>query len=351
MNRISQFFLLGLLFCLNCSEESSKNVIEFPEIVPLIGEPITDIEVFSSGNVNLVVIDTFLVVQKAEEKFISIYNTKSYKKLAELGINGRGPSEFKYPKLIKQVGYDKKNNSPLAYIYDISRRRTSIVNIFDAINSQKSSITELEMPNIKDYLPYFFYQNDSFLLATPEVGQRFLKFDLLTGERIDIPFIPEKEYIYNQEISSVLYRSTVVVNEEKNLFAAAPSGFGQLDFFDLYGNYLKSTIFSTDNDEKLKKDIKNEDLKYFNLNIIHLQKNDDYIYALNYNNTPEEIYSDNISNNMEVQVYNWDGKPIKKFELIDKRVITSFAIDRINNRIYGYSSNEKDHNIIVYDLK
>ncbi len=52
-----------------------------------------------------------------------------------------------------------------------------------------------------------------------------------------------------------------------------------------------------------------------------------------------------------MEVFDWEGNPIKEYILNDKRIIRSFAVHLKNNRIYGYCPDEKDYNIIIYDMK
>lgn len=53
----------------------------------------------------------------------------------------------------------------------------------------------------------------------------------------------------------------------------------------------------------------------------------------------------------KIEVFDWDGTPVKEYVLNDDRFVQSFAMDLENNRIYGYCPYERDNNIIIYDLK
>jgi hypothetical protein len=52
-----------------------------------------------------------------------------------------------------------------------------------------------------------------------------------------------------------------------------------------------------------------------------------------------------------VEVFDWEGNPIKEYILNDNRFIETLAVDLKNNRIYGYCRDERDSNIIIYNMK
>lgn len=306
----------------------------------------------SSGNVDLCVIDTFLVIQKREEKILKIYGTNTHDLLAEYGDLGGGPEEFMRPVLVKQVKYDSENKSPIITVYDMSRRRVNFINILNLIRKKGVIHEQKPLPKGDSYMLHFYFINEDFLLAKPEGEGRFFHYDYGSGETKIIPYVPKIDFPIEDEYFYPIFRSAVTVNMDKGLIAAAPMLLGGIDFFDLNGNYLRSTIFDTT--EKLANTLTiAEDTEIFNPfhYISDIDSKGEFIYGLNYNNLSTDIYDHGNNSNLKVEVFDWEGNPIKEYILNDNRFIETLAVDLKNNRIYGYCRDEKDSNIIIYNMK
>jgi len=332
-----------LLFT-SCKEE---NTIQ--QSKSLEGAPVESIKIYSGGNVNLAVIDTFLVIQKSEEPFIHIYNTNTHQKLVEFGKKGRGPDEFLGPSLMKQISYDSSNNSPLIKIFDYKRQEINTINIFHAIEN-KVIKTQEALDSNGNFLLYFFYKDEDFYVATPENKGRFVIYNYNTSEINITPYLPETDFDIPKLDLSAVYRSTSFVNIDKELIASASYFFGQLDFFDLKGNHIRSTTFEPSN--KFENELKagSDSWKNIQLGIDDLDAKGEYIFGLNFNNSISTYLTPKRTNNPKIQVFNWEGLAIKEYTL-DNRLITAFAIDTNHDRIYAYSPNEEDHNIVIYKMK
>jgi len=347
-----------VLLCLSiisCKKEAYKTITinEFPKSEKLVGKPIEEISVLASGNVNLICVDSFLVVQKSNEPVIQIYNNKTFELLAEFGKKGRGPEEYIFPNLLNQTSFDSTNSSPVVCIYDHNRRRFFKVNILYAVENMVDKIyTEVPIPKYNKYFTYFFYRDDDLMIATPENGSRFVIYKDSTSSYKDVPFIPTPDFtIPEPELTSV-YRSASFVDIDRGLMVSAPLYMGEIDFFDLDGNYLSSSIFSPR--EALKKDLANYnrasyDPKY---HIVELHANKNFVIAFNYNNNQGSLKDKDsyTLSNHSIMVFDWQGNPIKKFVLDKRYFIKSFAVDWGGNRFYGYCSDENEHNIIMYEF-
>ncbi len=344
-------FTVCLIFIHSCKNENSiiKNEIkEFPETIELSGELVENIELNCSF-ANLAVIDSFLIIQTREEKFFHIYNTNNYELLAEFGNKGRGPNEFIRPVLLNQISFNNDGN-PLFNVYDKTRRRTTEVNILNAIQQKGGFFNQNKIPKkINEHLRHFFYRDDNLLIASPEKGDRFLIYNDSANKLQKIPFVPKADFNIKKSWIDMVYRSYTVVNKDLNLFASAPLYIGEIDFFDTKGNCLSSSIFESSEDlqaELSKKNEKDIDPKIQTIDMV-AKKN--LIYTLNFNNRLSD-FNPNPSKNMEnikIQVFNWDGNAVKEF-ILDKRYVTSFAVDIKNGRFYGYCPGELKYNIISY---
>jgi len=347
--------LIVCLFLFSCDREGGKLIYinEFPKEEHLIGRFIEDIKFFSKDNVYLLSIDTFLIVQRNEEPLFHVYNNITYDLLATFGTKGRGPYEFIWPELLNQTYYDESNDSPVACIYDYTRRKFTKLNILYAVNNQfDKASTEISIPRYDQFFKYFFFRDSELMIATPETDSRFVIYKDSTKSYQTVPFIPSPDFPISKELQPWVYRSTSFVNKKLGLMVSAPQFMGEIDFFDLDGNHLSSSIFFPR--EGLKKDISNIDIngkgydpKY---HIIQLHANDKYIVGLNYNNYQSAIYENGSLSNQCILVFDWKGNPVKKFILDKQYFIKSFAVDWENSRFYGYCSEESEHNVIVYEF-
>jgi hypothetical protein len=347
--------LVLLVVSISCKDKkySLKLIDMFPTTEHLKGKPIENITLFSKGNVNLISIDSFLVIQKSEEPFFRIYSTNDYKLLSEFGKEGKGPNEFIYPELLNQTSYDKSNNSPIICVYDYTRRNFTRINILNLVKNQTDQIyNNIPIPMYDQYFTYFFFRDDNLLIATPEREWRFVIYKDTVQSFVNVPYLPSVDFSVGEELKAIVYRSASYVNKKIGVMASAPLLLGEIDFFNLEGQYLSSSVFSSR--KILKYDLENIDKirgnnpKYF---IEEIHANDNYIYALNYDNYQNDFYVTGNYTNQSILVFDWEGIPIKKYILDKQHFIKSFAIDWKNNRIYGYDSNELNNTIIVYQVK
>ncbi len=346
MRNTTKFVLIfALVLSLGCRK---SDVVDFPTAITLNGNPIEKISFFSRGNVHLAVVDTFLIVQRREEKFFHIYSTNSHSLLATFGKAGKGPKEFLYPELINQTEYDSINNSPVLYVFDLKSQTMSKINILNALNGQFIE-NEIPLPTTR-FLTFLHYKDSSFLIGSPPGKGRFFIHHFETLKDTIIPYVPETDFEIPPIIIDNVYQSVVVVNKDKGLMAAAPLYLPELDFFDLNGNYLHSTLWAKKDDFKEEMEGGLKALNNIKYQIRDIVSKGGLIYALNVNNSFTNVGIGNLKNNVKVQVFNWGGKPVRQYYLKDKR-ITSFAVDLNHQRIYGYSPDEKEHTIIIFKMR
>jgi len=347
--------LIVSLFLSGCHREGDKlkYINEFPGEEHLTGRSIEDVELFSKGNVSLVSLDTFLIIQRNEEPQFHVYNNITYDLLAKFGTKGVGPYEFVWPELLNQTYYDESNDSPVICIYDYTRRKFTKLNILYAVNNQfDKASTEISIPGYDQFLTYFFFRDSELMVATPETDSRFIIYKDSTKSYQSVPFIPSPDFPVSEELQPWVYRSASFVNKKLGLMVSAPLLLGEIDFFDLDGNHISSSIFSPGED--LKRAISNTGINLKNFDpkyhIVQLHASDKYIFGLNLNNYQSAIYENGTLSNQSILVFDWEGNPVKKFILDRQYFIRSFAVDWENSRFFGYCSEEPEHNIIVYEF-
>jgi hypothetical protein len=295
------------------------------------------------------VMDTFLIVQTREEKFFKIYSTQTYQLLGEFGMEGDGPSEFRFPYLSKEIWYSG-DIPTLNQIYDYRLNGHYTVSIPEVLEGGVFERNPMSVTN--SHINYFYFKNDDYLLSTTDDTGRFFHYDYLTGRSTIIPYIPKTEFpIVENDDLKLVYRSAVMANEKRNLIAAAPYLLGQIDFFDLKGNYLRTTHF--EKSEGLRNALAtrktNSNLFDTKVFIADMDATPDLIYGLSRNNFGKKINNPEIRSPHKILVFNWEGRPVKEFILSDGRYVFSIAVDEKNKRIFAYCPEEEGNNLFVYN--
>lgn len=354
MKKKTDIFLGLLVICLlfyRCNaNEVGNEYVEFDISVNLKGELIKDISIHTSGNVYLMVMDTFLIVLTHEEKFFKIFSTQSHRLLGEFGDQGDGPSEFNLPYLSKEI-WNSEEIPNLNQVYDMRQNRHYSVPLLEAL---ENGVYEGEKVNeTKSQILNFHFKTENYLWCTTQNQKgRFLHHNYKTGESKVIPYLPKTDFaIQEEEDLYWVYRSAVMANKRKGLVAAAPLLLGQIDFFDLEGTYLRSTHFEKTDGlredlEKMKVEPNLFEPKVF---ISDLDASDSLIYGLSMNNLGKEIGDSQLRSPHKILVFDWEGNPVKEYVLSDKRRVFSIAIDERNKRIYAYCPEEEEHNLVVYN--
>ena len=329
--------------------ENAQDLAVFSVSKELKGEPIVDIPIFSTGNVYLMVLDTFLIVQTKEEKFFKIYSTQTYQLLGEFGMEGDGPSEFRFPYLSKEI-WNSGKSLTLNQIYDYrlnGHYTVSIPNVLKGGAFERNPIRE-----INSHISRFHFKNDNYLWCTTDDAGRFFHYDYHTGRSTIIPYIPKTEFqIVDKDDLSLVYRSAVMANEQRNLIAAAPYLLGQIDFFDMKGNYLRTTHFEKSDELKdaLLTRKTNPNLFDTKVFISDLDATHDLIYGLSRNNFGKNINNPQVRSPHKILVFDWEGDPVKEFILGDGRYVFSIAVDEKNKRIFAYCPEEEENHLVVYN--
>ena len=339
-NIILFFIIVSIALSCNQLNDKRKEIRSFPESILLSGETIEDIHLQEVRTIRI--IDSIIVIlNKKGDYFFEYYNCNDYKLLGKYGKKGKGPGEFIDPNLIGEF-YRKVGKRTILNIYDWKRRRMSYIDINESIHNSsyicKSDRIKNNLVNISDII----LDNDSTIIIIPDLDgtSRFEIYNKLQNTIKHVPFIPQivNGGVHRNNQYYLYATSGNCVCPKKQFFIAAPNGNGQLDFFDFYGNYLK-TIHLRDN-EQLKEFKSGRDVQTINgLNIFYsdLQIDNDEVYALfTVVKTPDLRAIDK----SKVFVFDLDGNP--KREYILNKEIHRFAIDSVNKRFLGFSTEGLD---------
>ncbi len=353
MSALTKYCCFLMLIALSACKgnQSTKNQITYVKNITtttLLGDSIPMNNIYEAHK--LIALDTLLIITSFNgDYFFHIYNINTFKLIKEFGKKGRGPDEFITPRITMQRLDNNLDGSDLL-IFDEGRKTISSINIPDILLNKENGIKTKILPNQMMIVSDIIFMNDSIAFYTPSGDAnlgRFSIYHFSTAERTFTPYLPDLGFkVHANNLYPIYATSSACVNESKNRFVAIPVLLGELDFFDLSGSYIKSTII-----ERVK-EIKNA--KYEKMifqtpgvgyYITDLQSVNDKIYALFTIKKFPNLKNKSIS---EIYVFDWDGNPIEKFVL--DREINSFTYDSINNRVIGYSSNNNEYPIFKYDL-
>ncbi len=292
-----------------------KNII-FSETGYLHSTEVPEISVYSSGNVYINVVDTFLVIVKSDTPFVNIYSTNSHNLLLAFGNKGRGPKEFIEPSVLNM-----EKPPATVFLHDFRR----------------NTVARIELQNVlKDEI------------ATPATGGNLLIHNSSNNHLITVPYLPETEFNIPSHSLPEIYRPAVLFNKAKKKIATAPLFLGEIDFFDLNGTLVSSSIFEPRNSYESELTKGSSSFRNIKQQIVELDNYRELIIALNSNIPVHELNS--VKDFSKFQIFDWNGNPIKEFLLDNETRITSFAVDEINNRIYAYTPFKNNRNILIYNL-
>jgi len=345
--------MLFFVLLIGCKDEKStpEKVIEKGvfSLTELKGTQISDIEIFSSQYVNLVVVDTFLVVQKNQSPILQVFSTKNYNLLVEAGNMGEGPEELKNPTLLNNTLQSTQNNSPIIQVYDAGSRRIFQYNVLNLIDQNEPFLNTIELPLDETFdVSMVYFNNEDWLILNPSEFNRFLIHSYKDSTQILVPYPDKLDFEVDPYYKLFIYYSSVAMEAKKQQFFSGNLLLGELDLYDIKGNLIKSTKFQENS--TLEKDI-NTLPQNMNSYISDIETDGNYMYALNNNNKLLNADKDEDRNNMQLLVFDMNGTLLKTLPFSDQKFITSIALDRQENKLYAYSLHEEKHNIFVYDLE
>src|SRR5690606_21313523 len=163
---------------LRCTSSYNEigSISSFEREVNIKGDPISEISTFSNKNVNMLVVDTFLVIQQNHDKVLSVYSTQDNKLLKQYGTIGSGNLEFTDPVLLKQRSYDKVDGTPEILRYDYTRRVINRINLLDMLDEQEGFHRQLPLEEKELYYLHFYYDSPDIHIGVSEDMSKFSLF-------------------------------------------------------------------------------------------------------------------------------------------------------------------------------
>jgi hypothetical protein len=343
--------LIATLMISNCSKKKETNFfagkmksVSFDKEYPVTGE-LVDID--SIGVKNVFVSGRYLIAcVYGHPYFLQIYELPDLKFLGNYLIHGQGPNDVIRASAVRDKGY------PNIEIDDWGAMRLKIVNIEELIKGENSATKK----NIY-YLPIYrrqitttvtFYVNDSCLLVKTQipwagrddVDDSYLKYN---------PIIDSILYTYDlynypvsTEMTNRIYHLADCMKPDGTKIACYTGFLDQIDILDI-NNPDRNFSVSTNNSDisdvaQYVNKLKNteEELPDFYLSIPVCTNS--LIFAM---------YRNNQTENLEIHIIDWNGKPVCKL-LLD-RELNRISFDEEHGVIYGVEmETEKTYK---YDVK
>ena len=312
----------------------------------LVGEPLFSTTV--AVPYDLTVIDTLLVILCSEGEFVfEVYSTNTFNLQTRFGKRGKGPSEFIEPYFMGQKeSLDELNQS--FYIFDRIRRRISKIPLKEALSGE----CEFEVSRLPTELPYtqmvFHFDQDLIVSKGDDKMGRFQIVDRTSDKTISVGYFPEYNISYDKIHTEQVYRfGSLCINPHVKEIAISPYYFGNIDFFDYSGRYLRSIRFSDIKlfEECLRNDcFSSSSQKLF---IYDMELTNNIFHGLNVNNSPKDIVMGSPGNSKIIR-FSWDGSSLEEYEL--DQYIDNFTFDKSNNCFFAISEKREDTPFLRFQI-
>lgn len=326
------FSISFLFFIFSCNK--NKNTIYFDNIFPeekeLTGIEIKEVNLL--GPNTICVFDSVLMVSDAyKSPRFHFYNKNSLKKITEFGVIGKGPNEFSNPNCINCQSFSllKNNSDRNIMLYEFSEGLIYKVNLDSILNNASSSIVEKRFINPELVGADNLIKIEDRIVGEALFNKKIKYFSMNFKDFKNIKKIESKSNIDFLEKNNVddrvnFERSFLSYNKTANKFVKAYLRFNRVEILDanlepkktiLYGNKLNTPnskrVFSPNN------------VKYF-LTPFAGKKSFYLIY----------IGSNNLNNNNNYQLHEFDykGIPLQKIKL--GVPVLSYTIDEDKNVLY-----------------
>ncbi|MBN1768940.1 MAG: hypothetical protein JW842_10560 [Prolixibacteraceae bacterium] len=339
-SRIILAIYLPIVLLISCTQSKTPPTVNFPEVDTLVGEKLTAINPYSL--IEMEIFDSLLIfISNDGDNVFQIYNTVTDSLILETGNIGKGPGEFIDPHLAIHGNMNRNNTLE---IFDGTRRRLTSIDILGTLRSGIMVYDQKSLNKKLGVIDRLYYQSDSNVYYKGDEKDRFTIFNIQNSNKTVISYLtPNMKYNIDDSRGRAVFQSEVELNISRNIIVTAPKYLGQLDYFDLSGNYLYTSVFNKI--DNLRDKLNDSHEFDFKLQINDIKSDADIIYALNVNCYNPEVEQDVKS---ELLLFDWNGNPIKKYIL--DRAIGCFAVDFKNQYMYGWAFFEYEYSIYKYKL-
>lgn len=294
--------------------------------------------------------DKALILSQKTDSAFFVYRLPDFKYLYSFGAKGEGPDDFSYPYLRTQ----DVASSPL-YLEDMAKGTQYGYHIGDQ-NAQRTGKQKGKLYNI------LFYINDSIAFqTTADFSGEFFKGKYrtiaTTGDNPTIDSLVPLTYFKSMKVSHFenggfgvsgrYYNDPQFVYNNGRLVML----YGDVRRTDVYdiSPEGKITLKQSFGDPSTSEQINAMDLENTQRGEAYygIQGTENYIYVLSGDYRKEKDGRKLLKS--YVEVYDWEGNPVKKFDL--GRAFSRFLVDEPHGKIFCYDGSQDFEQVFVYDYK
>ena len=281
------------------------------------------------------------------------YKVFDFEFLGEFGIQGKGPSDLHDPHFSGQI--IKTESGFKMWVFEMNLMKFSLIDIDQALKtSENPRIESFVLPPEVNTAVNIIALDEKVLVGTgiDAMGEFFI-YDVETRKFQWKDFLNrDSEHVQRIEENKLLGTyslGTIKIKPDASRFVKAFNFQPIIDVYNSNAALEYSIELKGENQPKM-----NFKTKWFDsaqrLYYSNVFLTDNYIYAMNQNCTFEEFNS-NACSQVEVDVFNWEGVALKKFQLNEPAAsLGPFVVDEVNERLIKITPKEEYDAITVFDI-
>ena len=288
-----------------------------------------------------------ILSQKTDSAFF-VYRLPGFEYLYSFGAKGEGPDDFSYPYLRTQdvstlPFYLEDLNKGNRYTYLISdrgakktgERKGKLYNVLFYVNDSVTfqSNSDYSGEYLKSYCRTITKNEATIDSLIPLSYYKSFKVSHFDGGGIGISgrYYNSPQFVYNNGRLVMLYGDV----RHTDVYDVSPEG--------------KITLKQSFGDPSTSEQINAMDLENTQSGESYygIQGTEKHIYVLSGDYRKEEEVRKLLKS--YVEVYDWDGNPVKKFDL--GRAFNRFLVDEPHGKLFCYDSSQDFEQVFVYDYK
>ena len=313
----------------------------FPQTVQL-----KEIENFNCNEIGIkavMVVDSLLIVGKKD--VWAVYSLNSDQKYGECLSVGNGPGEFLFIPLPSRCHFFTENDSLFVYAADTYKGNVLGFNISEFLTGgRRNPYPVIDTDLIINAIPAILYDKEKILVYQPEYNYTKIKRMMYEGDSLrQMPVAQgiDRITVGDRNNINILARATCY-NAAADKFVEAMVYLNQINIISGDGTEGKTICVGKKLDD-ISKIEKKPFAEYKNCYITASAWDDGFGAA--YSGAIEFDYQQYLSNDTQIQFFDWDGNPKCSVELPYQTY--SFDIDFSNNIMYVID-NQNDK-LIAYD--
>ena len=265
-----------------------------------------------------------LVFNDKMDTCFQVFDSESFRYQYSFGVLGEGPDDFRMP-----TGQLAGQHDGKIFMTDMDKLKSI------SFVSGKPVISIHPLPVWRSYYNGLIMLSDSLYVCEAEYEDAkeyiFIHPDGTQELKVDYP---ESEERFGKVLTrNQAYGRIAAARPSGERFASFYTSDRRFRIIDRSGNILHDVLLEiAPRDHQIP--VEPNERRIHTLSVYATQ---DYIYTLNLDMKPEEIYSQ--KGLPSIQVFSWDGKPLAQWYL--DRFISSFVVDENKRTIYGvFAENE-----------